>query len=320
MKSILILTFLPLILTKSKKENQISIPNDQIYELTDSTFDSYIKNGEKYRWFILFYLSTCGYCARAKEEILKIYQNYNKTKIRFAEIEIQNNIMLSVRFNVSGVPFIILVENNSMFELQKYPNENHLIEFLNTSFNDVKDEILIFPKKISFAYVAFVMATQQLQGIADYLSELILKYTGKTFQIKVLHLIIFGLISLILLGLIEYWLLSKCCGNDEEFEKELEKLIKERREKNQKENKENNNNDNNNKENNNNNEKNDNNDNMENSDNKDGNMESDNKNISEEEKKIEEEKKKEIELEEKENKNEENKNKKKNKKKKKKKE
>ena len=34
------------------------------------------------------------------------YINYNKTKIRFAEIEIQDNIMTNVRFNVSGVPFI----------------------------------------------------------------------------------------------------------------------------------------------------------------------------------------------------------------------
>jgi thiol-disulfide isomerase/thioredoxin len=310
MKSTFFLIFLLLIIIKSKKENKISFPNDQIYELIDSTFDSHIKNGENYRWFILFYLSTCGHCARAKEEISKIYQNYNKTKIRFAEIEIQDNIMTSVRFNVSGVPFIVLVENNSIFELQKYPNENNLIEFLNTSFNDVKDELVIFPKKVSFAYVAFVMSTQQLQGIADYFSEFISNYTGKQITIKVFHLIILGILSLVLLGLFEYWLLSRCCGNDEQFEKELEKLLKERREKNQKENKEKNEG-----ENNNNNDKNDN-GNKENSESKEGNQESD-KNMSEEEKKIEDEKKKEIELEDKEKKNEDNKEENKKKKKKK---
>ena len=292
MKSHYILISLLLITTTSKQESEISFPNDEIYELTDSSFDYHINNGEKYNWFILFYLSTCGHCSRAKEEILKIYKNYNKTKIRFAEIEIQNNIMTSIRFNVSGVPFIILVENNSMFELQKYPNEKNLIEFLNTSFNDVKDEILPFPKKVSFQYVVFVMMTQQLQGLADYFSELIYKYTGKQISIKSYQVILFGLLFIILIGFFEYWLLSKCCGSDDDIDKELEKLIKERNEKNK--NKEINNNDNKNEDNKNN----DNNDN--------GNM--DNVNLSEEEKKIEEEKKKEIELEEKEKKNEENKN------------
>jgi hypothetical protein len=169
-----------------------------------------------------------------------------------------------------------------MFELQKYPNENNLIEFLNTSFNDVKDELVIFPKKVSFAYVAFVMSTQQLQGIADYFSELISNYTGKQITMKVFHLIILGILSLVLFGLFEYWLLSRCCGNDEQFEKELEKLLKERREKNQKENKEKNEGENNN--NNDNNDKNDN-GNKENSESKEGNQESD-KNMSEEEKKL----------------------------------
>ena len=169
-----------------------------------------------------------------------------------------------------------------MFELQKYPNENNLIEFLNTSFNDVKDELVIFPKKVSFAYVAFVMSTQQLQGIADYFSELISNYTGKQIIMKVFHLIILGILSLVLFGLFEYQLLSRCCGNDEQFEKELEKLLKERREKNQKENKEKNEGENNN--NNDNNDKNDN-GNKENSESKEGNQESD-KNMSEEEKKL----------------------------------
>ena len=37
------------------------IPNDEIYELSDGNFDIVIQNGNNYRWFVLFYVSTCGH-------------------------------------------------------------------------------------------------------------------------------------------------------------------------------------------------------------------------------------------------------------------
>ena len=149
MRTFYILLILPLLINNQQTKSNFSfIPNDEIYELNDMIFDLYIEKGEKYRWFILFYLRTCGYCRKAKKEIEKIFKNYTNTKTRFAELEIDDNVMSNVRFNISGVPHIILVENNKMLTLEKYPNEKNLIEFLNTSFNDVKDEIVDFPKKL----------------------------------------------------------------------------------------------------------------------------------------------------------------------------
>ena len=231
MRTFYILLILPLLINNQQTKSNFSfIPNDEIYELNDMIFDLYIEKGEKYRWFILFYLRTCGYCRKAKKEIEKIFKNYTNTKTRFAELEIDDNVMSNVRFNISGVPHIILVENNKMLTLEKYPNEKNLIEFLNTSFNDVKDEIVDFPKKITFAYVVWTMFKQQMQELGNYISQLIEKNTGKEVKIKGWHIMFFGFIIIILLCYLEFLLLSKCCDNDN-IDKEISELLKQKEKK-----------------------------------------------------------------------------------------
>ena len=218
MKSFYLIIIFPFIITSNKKqsENKTSfIPNTQIYDVNDLTLDFLIKDGTKYRWLILFYLSTCEHCAEAKEQILKIYQNYTNTNIRFAQIEIQNNILTNFRFNITGVPYIILVENKKIFELQHYPNEKNLIKFLNTSFDDVKDEIIDFPNQISLFYVIWTYIRQYIDVFAQYLSLLLYYYTGFEYNFQVWQVIFFVIMSLVLFCFLEYWLLGFCCSDDE---------------------------------------------------------------------------------------------------------
>ena len=101
--------------------------SEKIHELNDITFDYIIRDGQIYRWFILFYSRSCGHCKRAKKEILKIFDTYkNKTNLRFAEIEAYQNTMTNIRFNVTGVPYMIIVENKSMYEMDLFPNYDNL--------------------------------------------------------------------------------------------------------------------------------------------------------------------------------------------------
>ena len=211
-----------------------NLPNDQIYELNDFTFDYLISEGKKYRWLIFFYLSTCGHCEHAKEEILKIYKNYSETNIRFAKMEIQKSWTASLRFNISGVPYIILVENNKIYELQKYPNDKNLIEFLNTSFNDVKDEIVDFPKQMNLFNDIWGIFSQYVRGLREYISLAIYYYTGIEYEVQPSQIFVGGIFFMIIFGLIEYWLLSLCFGNDDEKKDNDEKKEEEKKEDNKK--------------------------------------------------------------------------------------
>ena len=131
------------------KDNQKEDWQEELIELNDSNFDSVIQNGYKNRWLILFYLETCYHCYRARTLINRILElrDYNKiNNIKFASIEIKNNSKCNIRFNMSGVPYIILVENNTMYELDSYASEKNLINFIGTDFMNVTSELKPFPQ------------------------------------------------------------------------------------------------------------------------------------------------------------------------------
>ena len=199
---------------------------DKIYQLNDLNFDHLIRDGKIYRWFILFFSKTCGHCRRAKKEINKIFQEFkNNGTIRFAEMEAYDNTLTNVRFNITGVPYIILVENKSIYELDLFPNYDNLKNFILTNFSEVEEELKPLPKKVRFTYVAWVIFKQTLDSITGSFNNLLkrkginIKFNSYVFILTVLSLIIiccFGMVKCCVY----------CCCNDEDIAKEL-KLLEE---------------------------------------------------------------------------------------------
>ncbi len=133
---------------------------NELLELNDSNFDSTIQNGNNNRWLILFYLQTCYHCYRAKTVLnrileLKEYEIINN--IKFASVEVSNNPKCNVRFNVEKIPYIVLVENNNMLELDSYISEAKILDFIKTNFTNVTNDLKPFPQYsiIKFYYRMF---------------------------------------------------------------------------------------------------------------------------------------------------------------------
>ena len=200
---------------------------NKIHELNDITFDYMIREGKIYRWFILFYSRSCGHCKRAKKEILKIFDDYkNISNLRFAEMEAYQNTMTNVRFNITGVPYMILVENNKIYEMDLFPNYDNLKDFIFTNFSDVEEELKPLPRKVKFAYVAYLILKQTLDDITDNFNRF-LKSKGINFQFNTLGFVAV-IISIILSccwGIIHCCL--KYCCNDEDIALEIQKLEEE---------------------------------------------------------------------------------------------
>ena len=180
---IVILLFLSLFKVKLKDSNYTSPFNSKkeqekdeiavVIELNDSNFDSIIQDGNNNRWFILFYLETCYHCHRAKEVLNRIlelrdYEIINN--IKFAEIEININSKSDVRFNISKTPYIILVENNTMYELDLYPNEKNLKNFISTDLRNVTKDLKPFPH-INILKYHFILFKNTLSFIVEKLNE-----------------------------------------------------------------------------------------------------------------------------------------------------
>ena len=212
--------------TKKYDEEKGYFSPDKIYELNDLLFDDFIREGKIYRWFIIFYSKTCGHCRRARKEIQKVFQDLkHDDTIRFAQLEAYDNTMTNVRFNISGVPYIILVENNTIYELELFPNYDNLKNFILTIFSEVKDELKPLPVKVKFHYVAWVIFKQTVEsignGINNYLNK---KGIKKRFNPFLILSAILLTIVLCCFGMIKCCIY--CCCNDEDLAKEL-KLLEE---------------------------------------------------------------------------------------------
>ncbi|MCQ2821392.1 MAG: protein disulfide isomerase family protein, partial [archaeon] len=199
-------------------DDNTELPGGKIYELGDSTFDLFIRNGKKYKWFVIFYIKTCGHCRRAKLEINKILPEIKDPKIRFAQVDSDKNMMSAIRFNTTHIPYIVLIENNKMFELMKYPNSKNLKEFLNTTFSEVEEDLVEIPKRIGMATVGMVLIKEAFESLRRFL----MRKTGK--ELNKFHVILIVVLAVALFAYAEYKFLSWCCNDDldKEFLKKLQ--------------------------------------------------------------------------------------------------
>ena len=212
---------------ENENEEEGYYSSSKIHELNDITFDYIIRDGKIYRWFIIFYSRSCGHCKRAKKEISKIFETYNNiSNLRFAEIEAYQNTVTNIRFNISGVPYMILVENGSMYEMDLFPNYENLKDFIFTNFTEVEGDLKPIPRKVKFAYVAWVILKQTLDDVTNNFN-IFLSNKGIKFQFNTYGFIgcILGLIILCCWGMIHCCL--RCCCNDDDLMAELQRLDEE---------------------------------------------------------------------------------------------
>ena len=212
---------------ENENEEEGYYSSSKIHELNDITFDYIIRDGKIYRWFIIFYSRSCGHCKRAKKEISKIFETYNNiSNLRFAQIEAYQNTVTNIRFNISGVPYMILVENGSMYEMDLFPNYENLKDFIFTNFTEVEGDLKPIPRKVKFAYVAWVILKQTLDDVTNNFN-IFLSNKGIKFQFNTYGFIgcILGLIILCCWGMIHCCL--RCCCNDDDLMAELQRLDEE---------------------------------------------------------------------------------------------
>ena len=141
-------------------------------------------------------------------------------------MEAYQNTMTNVRFNISGVPYMILVENKTIYEMDLFPNYDNLKDFIFTNFSEVEEELKPLPRKVKFAYVAYLILKQTLDDITDNFNRF-LKRKGINFQFNTLGFVavIVSLIILCCWGVI-HCCLQYCC-NDEDIALEIQKLEEE---------------------------------------------------------------------------------------------
>jgi hypothetical protein len=192
------------------------IINSEVYSLNDLTFDMLLQNGNNFKWLIVLYSETCSHCQYARREIRKIFPHYrNSTKIRFGEIEINRNQMTNMRFQIEGVPYIFLLQNNSIYEMDLYPNPSNLKKFIETDFKDVVDDLKPFPPMVSPFKFGWEIIKNIFRAITNGVNE-ILYDKGYEFTFTPLSLIISIITFFSSICFLEYFCCMKFCPDKEE--------------------------------------------------------------------------------------------------------
>ena len=178
-----------------------SLSTKKIMILEGDQLDSQIKLASEtnYKLFVLFYVNNCEYCNMAlkilKTQVIKNFEDEDEISFGSINLDEQKNVWFGLRFNVTKIPYIILIENKKMYLYQKNFESKEVIKFINEEKNiedalDIPDEITFFTK--------FKAAMRELGGNIEKILE---KFgVSKTYGLQIAYfLIIMGFISFIYL-------------------------------------------------------------------------------------------------------------------------
>jgi hypothetical protein len=212
--------------------------------LTDSNFDSIIGNGTENRWLVIFYSEACAMCKKVKSIIDKIieekkYKSVNN--IKFDSVDIDFNLRLQTRFDITGIPVLILVENNKMLEISNFPYEQNIIKSIEVEDINIDDQTRDFPVDLSFYEFIKNLVYNSLDQLKEEVNRYINKY-NINFEFSVLSLLMFLVYACFIITAIFFYIIKKCfCKEPNNIDKKENNMESEKNinESNKKENKSN---------------------------------------------------------------------------------
>ena len=224
----IIFLFIIIILSKNilTQENFEFFSENKIYELNDTSFDEITKAGRAYRWLILFYSYTANSeYINAMKEVKNIYESYKTlNELRFAQMNIDNNVITKIRLDINKIPNLILLENDTMLEMNSTLNHENIEGFIFTIFSEVKAYLKPLPQKITYTYAQWVIYSKAFD---EFLNEFNQDLMNRGIKI---HFNVYGfIICAIILVVISFYIMKYiiyfcCCIEDKKMLEELEKL------------------------------------------------------------------------------------------------
>ena len=211
----------PLTFISDIPDDTYNLLNDNIYLLTDKTFDKVLQNGNNYRWFVILFSETCGHCYFTRTQIRKILPEYKYSSyLRFAEIEININPMVNQRFNyIEGVPYIFKLQNNTMYIMDSYPSPKNLVKFIEKDLTDfLPQDKKPFPQKIKINLFSLEAIQDTFEDLTNNINEFLDK-KGIKLEFSPLTL----LITIVFFFIILFYCCSIFAPDDKKEIKEEEK-------------------------------------------------------------------------------------------------
>ena len=122
--------------------------------------------------FLVFYVGHCYYCGHVlkvlKEKILENFEDEDEISFGVINLDNQNNVWSGLRFNITKIPYIILIEKNKMYYYQNSFDEISVMKFI-TGEKEIEDALDIPPPPNFFVKLNAVMneLTEKIENIFE---------------------------------------------------------------------------------------------------------------------------------------------------------
>ena len=211
-----------------KNNNKIFFKENKIYELNDSFFDKINKEGKIYRWLILFYSNLNNNCIKAKKEINNTFNSFHHlTEFRFAQMNINENIITKIRLDINKLPYIILLENNFIYEMKLNITKENLEDFIFTIFSEVKNDLKPLPNKPKYINILYFIYKAKLENFMYKFNQVLINNGINIYFNNIRNFIISIICFVVFIYFCIKWIFNFFFGNDEEIALELKQLEEE---------------------------------------------------------------------------------------------
>jgi hypothetical protein len=189
-----------------------------VIDLTDSNIDSIVGDGTGKNWLLMFYLDSCPHCKNANEAFKQISRRSDfegedapVKNLQIGRVECNANNWSCLRFNISRVPYIVMLQNDKLFELETYVTQDKLYNFI------VEDKLVEKGQKIPpmLGWSGIVMrifeesVSMMNQQIQEFIDE---KLGPNKIKWDTNYTIILLATTLIAVLVLEYMIVSLCFG------------------------------------------------------------------------------------------------------------
>jgi glutaredoxin len=200
--------------------------------LTSSNFDNLVQNGNNNRWLIMFYTEDCSFCKQIKNMINKIIEDKEfNYEIKFGKVDLMENLQLQIRFNITKIPYIVLVNHNKMYEMKFLPTESSFANFIDsTNFDEFKDLQKDFPENLSLFEFLKKLVIFSFSDGAMKLNRILEKYNF-SFKFTALSLFIYSFIIGVPIATFTYIFILRCLFSKKVRKNEFKENLNENKEK-----------------------------------------------------------------------------------------
>lgn len=203
----------------------INSTNIEVRNITDSNFDQEVNDGRTNSWLVMFYLNTCPHCKVAKEGLYKIAKNEELTsedKVRIGKVECSANVMSCMRFNVTRVPYIVLIEDQKLFELNTYATEHTMLKLITEE--KLLDSAKEIPDSLGYVGLFFKILKEAVMLLNEYIEEFVSNKMNMKIQWDTNYTIALLVVFLITMIFIEYLIVVYCCKRSHKQPKKTNKI------------------------------------------------------------------------------------------------